>query len=438
MKGNGLNSADIGGLNKFIKDEFKNNELGTGTQAEDFVNIHPAHALTTPQPGDYLQVNLSDLNIGDQPRQHFDSARLEELSVAIKAKGVLQPVLIRLDENEEPWLIAGERRVKASIMAGLTEIPTIITQGDPAEIALIENIQRENLTPIEEADAYKKIIETHKYTQEQLAKIVGKGQSTIAEFLTINRLPEAIKLDYRTSDKPVNKSLLIEIAKQVDQQNQTGISVLDLWEQAKEGKLTNKVIRKLTRPKPEKKIPAEKLRKKAGDLVREIERADPMQFQKEVMNDILTSLQSTVNQTQEIFEDKPIADAQEIEVDKDFSEAPIPDSIPGMDSESTFFLVDVKNIRSSLSAQSLSQQDKAKIKKLADSIVECGLLRPLVLQATGVEKYLVISGDLEYHAAVKAREKDPRKCEMIESFVIGSKHKEKVLKQLEILESLKW
>ena len=130
-----------------------------------------------------------------QPRRHFDEAHIEELAESIRSRGVLLPLIVRRD-SEGYVLVAGERRWRAAQKAGLREVPVMVrevTDKEAFEIALIENIQREDLNPVEEAEAYKRLIEEHGLTQEELAARVGKDRSTVANALRLLRLPDAIK-----------------------------------------------------------------------------------------------------------------------------------------------------------------------------------------------------------------------------------------------------
>jgi ParB family chromosome partitioning protein len=183
----------------------------------------------------------------DQPRKHFDKIKLEELATSISSKGVLQPIIVRkndIDKIDADFLIiAGERRYRASKIAKLDVIPVIFSNGDPAEIALIENIQRDDLKPIEEAYAYSRIMESHGYNQNQLSAVVGKARTTINEILTLNKLPEELKDECRTSDTP--KNVLLEIAKRKDPKE-----MIFLYNKVKNENLTVAKIRQLTRPKP--------------------------------------------------------------------------------------------------------------------------------------------------------------------------------------------
>ena len=132
-----------------------------------------------------------------QPREVFDERALKELAVSIKEHGVIQPIIVRqIKSNNKYEIIAGERRYKASALAGLTKIPAIIRNLDDkeaAKVALLENLQRKNLNPIEEARTYQKIIELDQMTQEDLAKTMGKSQSAVANKLRLLSLPDEIQ-----------------------------------------------------------------------------------------------------------------------------------------------------------------------------------------------------------------------------------------------------
>jgi ParB family chromosome partitioning protein len=130
-----------------------------------------------------------------QPRRHFDERHIEELAESIRSKGILLPLIVRR-AAEGYVLVAGERRWRAAQKAGLRELPAMVrevTQKEAFELALIENIQREDLNPIEEAEAYRRLIDEHGLTQEELAARVGKERSTVANALRLLRLPDALK-----------------------------------------------------------------------------------------------------------------------------------------------------------------------------------------------------------------------------------------------------
>ena len=131
-----------------------------------------------------------------QPRTVFSEEKIEELARTIHTHGVIQPIVIRTRDDGQYEIIAGERRYRAMKSLGWEEVPAIIRELDDKEtasIALIENLQREELTPIEEAYAYEKLLELHSLTQEALAQRLGKGQSTVANKIRLLKLPEEIQ-----------------------------------------------------------------------------------------------------------------------------------------------------------------------------------------------------------------------------------------------------
>ena len=133
----------------------------------------------------------------NQPRRDFNEEALQELADSIKELGVIQPITIRKEENGKYMIIAGERRFRASQLAGKETIPAYImsaNEKDTMEMALIENIQREDLNPLEIALAYQQLIEQYNLSQEQLSKRVGKGRATIANFLRLLKLPGNIQV----------------------------------------------------------------------------------------------------------------------------------------------------------------------------------------------------------------------------------------------------
>ncbi len=161
--------------------------------------------LTQTPSEEIINVKIADLRSNPyQPRKVFDETALKELSDSIKEHGVFQPIIIKKSIKGYE-IIAGERRVKASQLAGLEEIPAIIrdfSDTEMMEIALLENLQRENLNAIEESTAYKKLIETLALTQEQLAKRLGKSRSHITNMLGLLNLPEDIQT--QISDKKIS------------------------------------------------------------------------------------------------------------------------------------------------------------------------------------------------------------------------------------------
>jgi len=193
----------------------------------------------------------------EQPRKFFDEEGLNDLSRSVKQHGILQPIIIKKNENGF-ILVAGERRFRAAKIAGLKKIPALIKSNNSLEIAIIENIQREDLKPLEEAEGLQMLIERFNYTHEDLAKIIGKSRSSITELLSLNKLPDQIKSDCRTSDN-CSKSHLLHIVRAQDEDK-----MIILWNKVKNGNFSVKDIKKNTpknnRPKPYKYkfIPPEK------------------------------------------------------------------------------------------------------------------------------------------------------------------------------------
>lgn len=132
-----------------------------------------------------------------QPRKHFSHDSLNELAESIKRNGIMQPIILSESENNRYSIIAGERRFRAAKIAGLDVIPAIINDSSPEkilELALVENIQREDLNVMEEAEGYARLMDEFGYTQEQVANIIGKSRSHIANLLRLNNLPDIIKI----------------------------------------------------------------------------------------------------------------------------------------------------------------------------------------------------------------------------------------------------
>lgn len=221
--------------------------LGRGL--ESLIPSPEAGALSR---GDEIEVGKIRPN-EHQPRKIFKDEALKELSASIKEKGVLQPVIVSRVGDGTFRLIAGERRWRAATLAGLKKIPALIKDVSPQdaiEIALIENIQREELNPIETADAFQSLLKEFQMTQEDLSQRVGKDRATISNYLRILKLPEEIKAFINNSSISMGhaKALLalegkqkqITVAKDVVKR---GLSVRE----------TEALCKKLSSPAPLKK-----------------------------------------------------------------------------------------------------------------------------------------------------------------------------------------
>ena len=172
----------------------KNSGLGRGLDAIFLDNAPVEDARADEDRISHIKISLIDPK-SDQPRKYFDKDALEQLSASIVENGLLQPILVREYADGRYQIIAGERRFRASKLAGLSEIPAIVLDKDDrksAQIALIENIQREDLNPLEEAMAYKSLAEEYDMTQEELSIKVGKSRSAIANMVRLLDLPDEV------------------------------------------------------------------------------------------------------------------------------------------------------------------------------------------------------------------------------------------------------
>lgn len=149
----------------------------------------------------FIDIDKIEAN-GHQPRTHFEKEKIQELAVSIQQNGLLQPIVVRPYQGKFQ-IVVGERRYRACLLAGIEEVPCIVQNYDEqqtATAAIVENIQRENLSAIEEALAYQQILDTQNITQEELAQKVGKKQSTIANKLRLLQLPMTVQEAVRRKD----------------------------------------------------------------------------------------------------------------------------------------------------------------------------------------------------------------------------------------------
>jgi ParB family chromosome partitioning protein len=224
-------------------------KAATNTAREIVVNADAPTAPTGVQ-----SVPLSKLVANQyQPREYFDEAQLEDLSASIKQHGVMQPIVVRPSKafkgNFE--IIAGERRFRASKRAGLSEVPVIIrelTDSEALELALIENIQRQDLNPIEEAQGYQRLMEEFSYTQEALGQTVGKSRSHVANLLRVLTLPEGVKKKLASGELSLGHAKAILTSKQpellAEQIVEQGLTVRQTEMLAKEVNNTPDIARK--------------------------------------------------------------------------------------------------------------------------------------------------------------------------------------------------
>ena len=181
----------------------RKNALGRGLGAllEDSNTILPDGISSVPNSGAMSEVFLDQIQVNPfQPRTDFDRSALEELSESIKVQGIIQPITVRKLNDNEFQLIAGERRYQASKIAGLKTIPAYVRTADDQqmlEMALIENIQRENLNPIEEAEGYAILNSQHNLSHDDIAKTIGKKRTTVSNALRLLKLPPEIRKSIR-------------------------------------------------------------------------------------------------------------------------------------------------------------------------------------------------------------------------------------------------
>lgn len=169
--------------------------LGKGLEAliplENMIPEQEKEPVNIPSGDILLPLNKITAN-PNQPRKHFDEASLQELANSIQEHGVIQPIIVEANKNGSYSIVAGERRTRAARMAGLTEIPALIrnySDENRMEVALIENVQRADLNPVEEAQAYKNLMDFTGLSQDEVASKVGKNRSTVANALRLLKLP---------------------------------------------------------------------------------------------------------------------------------------------------------------------------------------------------------------------------------------------------------
>ena len=172
--------------------------LGRGLDAliPDLGTVEGRSGSSLPTRKDYFLCEIDMIRPNHyQPRRHFAADELEELAESIRSQGIIQPLLVRADDVGYE-LVAGERRLRAATLAGLDRVPVLVkdvSDAEMLEISIVENIQRENLNPMEEAEAYHRLITEFDLTQDKAAERVGKSRSAVANFLRLRQLPDPIK-----------------------------------------------------------------------------------------------------------------------------------------------------------------------------------------------------------------------------------------------------
>ena len=211
----------------------KQSGLGKGLDALFEDNTNEAQGTQT--------LRMSEIEPNkNQPRQKFDEAAITSLADSIRQHGLIQPIVVRATASGYQ-IVAGERRWRACRMLGMSEIPVIIkelTDSETAQLALIENIQREDLNPIEEAAAYKELMEKYDMTQEELSKAVGRSRPAIANAVRLLNMPEDVQKLLKNGDLSAGQAKAIAAA-------ETEEEMIDLAKKAANGQLTVRAIEKL-------------------------------------------------------------------------------------------------------------------------------------------------------------------------------------------------
>ena len=203
-----------------------------------------------------------------QPRKFMDPVALEELTASVRQMGIIQPVVCRQDPATGlVYTVAGERRSAAARLAGLAEVPAIfIDGGNCAEVALVENLLRQDLNPVEEAEALKRLMDEHAYQQEQLATVIGKSQPTISESLSLNRLPREVRDECR-QDPTVPKNVLVAIARK---KQERGMLTQFRKFREQQAKAAARETGEATAPAQRKKTPAEAIANQLGTMAAKV------------------------------------------------------------------------------------------------------------------------------------------------------------------------
>ncbi|GAB1418053.1 ParB/RepB/Spo0J family partition protein [Bacteroidales bacterium] len=239
------------------QDKLKKRGLGRGLEA--ILQSPDTDITSTDISGNYVAGAIAEIELDKisanpfQPRSEFDDMALRELAASIQAQGVIQPVTVRKVDVDKYQLISGERRLRASRLAGLATIPVFIRIANDEqmlEMALIENIHRENLNAIEVAISYQRLIEECSLTQEQLSEKVGKNRSTITNFLRLLKLPPEVQIALRDGHISMGHArALVNIESDVNQ-----LTILQkIIDNELNVRQTEAIVRNLNNPQPTEK-----------------------------------------------------------------------------------------------------------------------------------------------------------------------------------------
>lgn len=214
----------------------------------------------------------------DQPRKTVDPHRLRELADSIAANGLIHPIIVKRSGDDQYMIVAGERRCRAFGLLDRTTIPAIISDGDTDELALVENIQRQDLSPIDECHAVARLMEKHGYSQGDVARVLGKSRVWINELMALNAIAAPILAEAQAAN--LSKSVLIEIAREEDPARQ-----LALLEAVRDGARTVRSLRATKKAvsrgdqeptqAPNQIGPALRAGRKFADAISKLSAADP-------------------------------------------------------------------------------------------------------------------------------------------------------------------
>jgi len=258
-----------GGLGKSIKDVGLDVGLGIGA-------LIPASAENADDLVRTVRLSQIEPN-PEQPRHIFDGEKLEALAESIRQHGVLQPIVVKENENGYYMIIAGERRWRAAKKAGLKEAPVIVREFDEktiAEVSLIENLQREDLNPLEEALGYRKLIDEYDLTQDEVSRIVGKSRTNVTNMLRILNLSDEVKRLVELGELSAGHARALLGITDAVQQAEAAMMVLEkeLSVRQTENLVRSWADKKAEKEKPKKNLAAlelqEKLSQKLGTKVR--------------------------------------------------------------------------------------------------------------------------------------------------------------------------
>lgn len=262
---------------------------------------HPAASSSQMQNGTYMMVDINQIQTDpNQPRKYFDPVKLAELAESIKANNLIQPVVIRFSPNRNIILVAGERRYRASLAAGVKQIPAVVRNDNPAEIQLIENLLRDDLRPLEKAEGLKMMMDNNGYSSDEAAERLHMHKVTVSEILSLNRLPDAVKEAVRLDgESKYPQRLLIALAK-----CDTPTKAIKLFDKYNKNILSTEEIKELTRKKPVSRATSAQpavINKRINGLGKYIER----NVTKYNINDIfdnLLKLRDTIEKSLELAE----------------------------------------------------------------------------------------------------------------------------------------